>query len=115
MLVDDAMLSRYVELTRAPGHRDILLQLTLGFRERNYATPERLAALTMPVLILHGAEDLLVPPEHARQFKSAIAQSELVMFENTGHIPQEEAPDPSAAAVRQFLTQPAPAAAADAR
>lgn len=101
--VDDAMVARYAELSRAPGHRDILLQITLGFRERNYATPERLAALEMPVLILSGDQDRLVPPEHAQQFHDAIAGSELVMFEGIGHIPQEETADASAMAVHEFL------------
>jgi pimeloyl-ACP methyl ester carboxylesterase len=102
-LVDDSMVDRYVELSRAPGHRDILLQMTLGFRERNYATPERLAALAMPVLILQGDKDLLVPPEHAQLYKQAIPHAELVMFEGVGHIPQEEAADDSAAALGAFL------------
>jgi pimeloyl-ACP methyl ester carboxylesterase len=103
-LVDDAMVSRYVEMSRAPGHRDILLQITLGYRTRNHATPERLAPLaSLPVLILHGDQDRLIPPEHARQFNDAISGSQLVMFENVGHIPQEEVPDESAAAVREFL------------
>lgn len=102
-LVDDAMVERYAELSRAPGHRDILLQMTLGLRERNYATPERLAALQMPVLVLTGDHDRLVPPEHAQQFKDAIGGAELVTFENVGHIPQEEAPDASAMAVHEFL------------
>lgn len=101
--VDDAMVSRYSQLARAPGHRDILLQMTLGFRERNYATVERLAALQMPVLVLTGDTDRLVPPAHAQQFHDAIAGSELVTFEATGHIPQEERPDESATAVREFL------------
>lgn len=104
-LVDDMMVERYALLSRAPGHRDILLQMTLGFRERNYATPERLAALEMPVLILTGDTDRLVPPEHARQFNEAIPGSEIVVFEATGHIPQEERPDQSAMAVREFLHQ----------
>lgn len=103
-LVDEAMVTRYVELARAPGHRDILLQMTLGFRERNYATPERLAPLAnVPVLILHGDSDRIVPPEHGQQFQSAIHGAELIMFENTGHIPQEERADESAQAVRDFL------------
>jgi pimeloyl-ACP methyl ester carboxylesterase len=103
--VDDAMVARYVELSRAPGHRDILLQITLGFRERNYATPERLAALKLPVLILHGDQDRLAPPAHAQLFKNAIPHAQLVMFEGIGHIPHEETPDASAAAVRQFLSR----------
>ncbi len=102
-LVNDAMVERYSELSRAPGHRDILLQLTLGFRERNYATPERLAALSMPVLVMTGDHDRLVPPEHAQQFADAIPGAELIVFENVGHIPQEEVPDDSAFAVHEFL------------
>lgn len=103
--VTDSMVQRYSGLSRAPGHRDILLQMTLGFRARNYATPERLAALNMPVLILTGDTDRLVPPAHARQFNEAIRGSQLVTLEATGHIPQEERPDESATAVREFLTQ----------
>lgn len=102
-LVDDAMVERYSSLSRAPGHREILLQMSLGYRDRHYATAERLAALTMPVLILSGDTDRLVPPAHARQFNEAIADSQLVMFQATGHLPQEERPDQSATAVREFL------------
>jgi pimeloyl-ACP methyl ester carboxylesterase len=101
--VDETMVARYSELARAPGHRDILLQLTLGFRARNYATTERLAPLSMPVLILWGDQDRLVPPEHAQLFREAIPQAQLIMFENVGHIPQEEVADTSATAVDEFL------------
>lgn len=102
-LVDDAMVARYADLARAPGHRDILLQMTLGFHERNFATNERLAALRMPVLVLSGDQDVIVPTDHARLFNQAIAGSELVLFEGIGHIPQEEAADQSAMAVHEFL------------
>lgn len=104
-LVDDVMVDRYTELGRAPGHREILLQITLGFRERNYATAQRLAALQVPVLIMTGDTDRLVPPAHAQQFQTAITGSQLITFEATGHIPQEEKPDESATAVREFLHQ----------
>lgn len=102
-LVDDAMVTRYSDLSRAAGHRDILLQMTLGFRARDYASAERLAGLHMPVLILSGDRDMLVPVAHARQFNEAIDGSELVIFNGIGHLPQEEAPDDSALAVHQLL------------
>lgn len=104
-LVTDDMVARYSEMSRAPGHRDILLQMMLGFRARNYATPDRLAALTVPVLILQGAQDNLVPAEHAQLFRDAIRGAELVVFDNAGHVPQEEIPTDSAAAVRDFLVR----------
>ena len=101
-LVDDAMVARYTEMSRAPGHRDVLLQL-MSPNARTYATPERLAALSAPVLILHGARDALIPPENAQKFKDAIPQSELLIFEGIGHAPQEEIPEDSALAVHEFL------------
>lgn len=103
-LVDDEMVARYSELSRAPGHRDILLQL--GGNQRTLATPERLAPLAqMPVLIQHGDSDQLVPVEHARLFEQAISGSQLAIYENTGHIPQEEIPRRSADDVRAFVRQ----------
>jgi pimeloyl-ACP methyl ester carboxylesterase len=102
-LADETMVSRYVELSRAPGHRDILLQLMVDFNSRNFATPERLAALSVPTLIIWGDQDRLVPPGDADRFHAAIAGSELAVFENVGHIPQEEAADRSAMAVHEFL------------
>jgi pimeloyl-ACP methyl ester carboxylesterase len=44
-----------------------------------------------------------VPPAHAQLFHDAIGRSELIMFENVGHIPQEEVADESATAVDEFL------------
>ena len=100
---DEAMVTRYSRLARAPGHRDIIRQLLVNFRSRNMATPERLAALRMPVLVMTGDTDRLVPPEHAQQFQSAIAGSQLVTFAQTGHLPQEEKPTDSAAALDAFF------------
>lgn len=101
-LVDDAMVSRYVELSRAPGHRDILIQISTT--PRQVATPERLAPLSAkPVLILHGTRDNLVPVAHAQAFNNAIAGSQIALLDGVGHLPQEESPDISAAAVRDFL------------
>ena len=102
-LVTDIMVSRYTRLGRAPGHRQILLQIQQGFRARNVATPERLAGLHMPVLIMTGDTDRLIPPEHAQQFHDAIPGSQLITFEHCGHIPQEEKPDESAMAVHEFM------------
>lgn len=105
-LVTDEMVERYTDLSRAPGHRDILLQMTLGFRTRNHATPERLAPLAqMPVLVLTGDTDRLVPPEHAQMFANAISGAQLIIYENVGHIPMEEIAERSAEDVRGFARQ----------
>jgi len=111
-LVTDAMIDRYVELSRAPGRCQQLLDIMLGYRERSYASPQILASLaSLPVLILWGDQDRLVPPEHARLFHTAIPGSRLVMYEGVGHIPQEEVAERSAGDVSAFLEEvfaPAP-------
>jgi pimeloyl-ACP methyl ester carboxylesterase len=101
-LADDAMVARYVDLSRAPGHRAVLLALLTG--ERTHASPQRLAALTLPVQIQHGSRDVVVPVARAHLFKAAIPHADLVVFDGIGHVPQEEIPEASAAAARAFLS-----------
>jgi pimeloyl-ACP methyl ester carboxylesterase len=51
----------------------------------------------------------LIPPENARLFAAQIAGSELVMFDDLGHVPQEEDPVRTVTAVMAFLGIPNPA------
>lgn len=104
-LADDAMVTRYTEMSRAPGHREILVDLASGRAGRHFATAERLAALHMPVFILWGAEDHLIPASDAQRFHDAIPGSQVLVMEHVGHLPQEEAADASAMAVHEFLYQ----------
>lgn len=102
-LVDDAMVARYTELSRAPGHRDIIMSLMRERGARPFATPERLAAIAAPTLVMHGTEDHLTPFAFGEQFHAAIAGSQFAPLEGVGHVPQEEVPDDSAEIVRSFL------------
>lgn len=106
---DAAMITRYAELSRAPGHRDILMQIQLG--QRNVATPDRLAAIHTPTLVIVGEQDHLIPPTDAERFHQAIYGSQLVSLPNCGHIAEEDKPDETAAAVRSFMHALHPATA----
>jgi pimeloyl-ACP methyl ester carboxylesterase len=97
------MVRRYTELARAPGHRAILVELMLARRARRHASDALLAAIRVPTLILHGSRDQLIPVEQAQLFGDAIAGSEVVVFDDVGHLPMEERPDRTAAAVAEFL------------
>jgi pimeloyl-ACP methyl ester carboxylesterase len=100
-LVDDAMVQRYVRMSRAPGHGDALLAIMTG--ERTIASKELLAGVKTPTLILQGRKDNLVPAEAAVKFNDAIAGSRLIIYEDAGHLPQEELPARSAGDLRSFL------------
>jgi pimeloyl-ACP methyl ester carboxylesterase len=102
--VTDAMVTRFTDLSRGPGHRAIVMDLINRAFTRNYATPEQLAPLAaIPTLILHGEQDNLVPVSYGRQFHEAIAGSELVTWPNVGHLPHEEIAQASGDVLATFL------------
>ena len=63
----------------------------------------RLTELNIPVLIISGSEDKIIPADQSIQLASDIPGSKLVLIPNCGHVPQEECPDAFLAAVRSFL------------
>jgi pimeloyl-ACP methyl ester carboxylesterase len=102
-VASDAAITRYWELLRAPGNREATMQRFASYGPSKL-TPARLAPLKgIPVLILWGKEDALIPVSAADWFKAALPQSEVLVYPNIGHIPHEEAPDRSAADVDAFL------------
>lgn len=99
-LVTPALIDRYVDFSRAPGHRDILLNR----RERGpRVTLASLGAIKVPVLILHGEKDALIPVGSSRDLARAIAGSRLITYPGVGHVPMEQIPAKSAADLRAFL------------
>ncbi len=64
---------------------------------------DRLPTLRLPVLVLHGSEDRLVPVENARLLANRIPGAELVVLEGAGHVYHSEQPDAADAAVLRFL------------
>lgn len=102
-LATDETIERYVRLGRAPGHRDIVIDLLLGFSERTPATEEALAAVRVPTLILHGDKDALIPVADARKFDAALPVSNLIVYPGAGHLLNEEIPERSTADLRAFI------------
>lgn len=106
-IVDDAlvtpeMVDRYWELNRREGSRAAAL--------KRFQTPpdtfvqDNAAKIATPTLILWGDQDTLTPPDMGEAYAGAIKGSRLIVFNNVGHIPMEEVAEPSAQAVREFLT-----------
>jgi len=99
--VNDALIDRYYELALREGNRRALVQ-RLRQNQRGQDA-ERIRELTLPTLILWGGRDRLVPLSVGRQFNKDIAGSELVVFDDLGHVPQEEDPARTVAPVQAFL------------
>ena len=102
-LVTDEMVERYSAMSRAPCHREALLKLMSGITLRVPASKEALGEIAVPTLIQHGDSDNLVPMAHAENFAEAIPGSKLIIYPETGHIPQEEVPAASVEDLKIFL------------
>ena len=108
--VTQPMIDRYYELIRHPGNRDA----TLERAQMAYSLEafERAGSLTMPVLIMWGEDDNLVPISLAAEFAAAMPQAQTVTYPGVGHTPMEEIPEQSATDYQLFLTAAATPAAA---
>ena len=98
--IQKGVLDRYYELGLRTDNRQ-------AFIDRSHATSsfstDDLPQLAMPTLIIWGRHDRWIPVAHAAFFHQAIPNSELIIYENAGHIPMEEIPFESVKDVRTFL------------
>ncbi|MFM8499739.1 MAG: alpha/beta fold hydrolase [Chakrabartia sp.] len=97
------MVDRYWELNRYPGNRAATMARFAQMDQNRAASPERLAAIKVPVLIMWGQEDNLIPVAAAKWFHKALPTSQLIIYPKVGHIPMEEIPDQSAGHVKRWL------------
>ena len=105
--VTASMVERYVDFSRAVGHRDILgivmTQTVNGDDPRANANTEALSAIKVPTLILWGREDEMIDPADAMRFQSAIFGAKLITYPNVGHVPMEEAAERSAVDLQSWI------------
>jgi pimeloyl-ACP methyl ester carboxylesterase len=99
--VTPELVDRYFDLTTRAGNRQALRD---RFEQtRPGALAERVPGIRVPTLVLWGGRDRLIPPEHGERFHREIRGSRLLTFEALGHVPQEEDPAATVAALRDFL------------
>jgi proline iminopeptidase len=65
----------------------------------------RLGGLRMPVLVLAGRFDRMIPPGLTVRYKRLAPRATFVMFERSGHFPFIEEPEGFVAAVRGFMSR----------
>lgn len=100
-LVSDELVERYYDLSLREGNREALQarfkQLSPGL------LVDRITTINVPTLIIWGGMDRLIPPEWGKQFNQDIANSQLIVFDELGHVPHEEDPQSTVLAVKRFL------------
>jgi pimeloyl-ACP methyl ester carboxylesterase len=99
--VSDELIDRYYQLTLRAGNREALRQRFIQSESGQSYT--RIAEIKVPTLIVWGGRDQLIPPVNAERFKRDIKGSRLVLFDDLGHVPQEEDPARTVAVLMDFL------------
>ncbi|MDP3222356.1 MAG: alpha/beta hydrolase [Rubrivivax sp.] len=99
--VTPELVDRYFELTLREDNRRALRLRMQDLVMGEHA--DRIGTLKLPTLILWGGRDRLIPPDTGRQFQQLIAGSQLLVFEELGHVPQEEDPVRTVVPVLAFL------------
>ena len=66
---------------------------------------QRLEDLGVPVLVVTGDDDRIVPTEQSLRLAGEIPGAELAVIPACGHVPQEECPTAFLTAVEDFLAR----------
>jgi pimeloyl-ACP methyl ester carboxylesterase len=77
--------------------------------QRVHAGDRLYLAEGMPVLIIWGARDPMIPLHHGENAHEAIPGSRLEIFDGVGHLPQLEAPERFVAVLERFIAENEPA------
>ncbi|HXC55554.1 MAG TPA: alpha/beta hydrolase [Rhizomicrobium sp.] len=103
-VLTEKMIDLYTDMALLEGSRQATFERfnQFGGGDANYVK-DHVGALKMPVLILWGEEDHLIPVAAAHLWNKALPGSKLIVYPATGHIPMEEVADRSATDVRAFL------------
>ena len=100
----DEELVEYVEDVMSTASLNGVVGALAAMRDRVDSTP-MLSEINVPVLIIHGADDQLIPLAEAEAMHQAIPNSELVIVPDAGHLPNLEQPDIFNDAVIDFLEE----------
>ena len=94
------------EIALEQGPRRLVAALA-ATRDRPDSTP-LLPEIDVPVLVVTGEEDALIPPTEGVALAGALPNARLVRIAGAGHLPPLERPDELNAALLAFLDEVAP-------
>jgi dienelactone hydrolase len=97
--VNAETVDRYFELMLRDGNR----QATLDRLRQGKRKPVDFKRITMPTLVMWGAKDTWIPLTQGKRLQEAIPGSNLVVFDEAGHVPMEEIPTETVSEYLRFL------------
>ena len=74
-----------------------------GFAYQSLDLEKRLSSITVPVLVITGDDDRIVPSQDSARIAKEIPGAQRVVIRDAGHLPHEEKPEEFLKAVNSFL------------
>jgi pimeloyl-ACP methyl ester carboxylesterase len=104
--ITEELINAYSENLRSSEAQKSLVASAAQFVAKDLKHPHiKFDQIRIPVLILSGADDRVIPIEESYSLKRDLPQAELKTIPMCGHSPQEECPEETAAFVSEFLAK----------
>lgn len=99
----DPQLQKFARETMERQEPGAYIGALKAMAERVDSTP-MLSSLTIPVVLIHGDADALIPIDRAREVKAALPPAQLVEIRGAGHMPMMEDKEKTAEALKFLAT-----------
>ncbi len=101
-LIPPDILELYQKPYQAENWDKALWEFTLASRPAGLS--KRLNELTLPILVISGDHDRIVPTQDSIRLASELPNASLEVIINTGHVPHEEQPEQFMQAVTEYIS-----------
>jgi pimeloyl-ACP methyl ester carboxylesterase len=103
-LVSVSLIDRYFELSLREGNRKAFIERISDIKKLENRFNE-VANLKMPILLMWGKKDLLIPIEVEKIFEKTLTTEQVVIYDDLGHVPMEENPEKTVIDALKFIDQ----------
>ena len=100
--VEDQIVDGFIERMRLPNAKLAFMSTVLGLKN-SISITSKLQSISAPTLIIWGADDPVIPINHADDFVSAIQDCRFYRMDGCGHTPYVQDPRTFASKVLEFL------------
>ncbi|MGI0047159.1 MAG: alpha/beta fold hydrolase [Nitrosotalea sp.] len=101
--INNQVVENFISNMTRPNAKMVFLSTLLGMKN-SPAVTERLRLIKVPVLLMWGNEDKMIPIEYAKEFATSISNCEFVIMNGCGHMPYQEKSAEFSKIVLDFLS-----------
>jgi len=100
--IDEKIINGFIERMKLPNAKLAFMSTLLGLKNTKVITT-KLQSMIIPTLIIWGANDHVIPIQHADEFVASIKDCRFLRMDNCGHTPYVQDPNSFASLVLKFL------------